>query len=54
MLSINSVPVIPPAWSPDGNRIAFVGSAGIYTVRFDGTELVSEYRAMDRSARQSN
>ena len=39
MLSINSVPVIPPAWSPDGNRIAFVGSAGIYTVRFDGTEL---------------
>ena len=44
MLSINSAPVTPPAWSPDGNRIAFVGSerggAGIYTVRFDGTELV--------------
>ena len=40
MLSRHSVPVTTPAWSPDGNRIAFVGRGGIFTVRFDGTELM--------------
>ncbi len=37
------VPLATPSWSPDGNRIAFVGKegrgSGIYTVRFDGTGL---------------
>jgi Tol biopolymer transport system component len=39
---ITTVPVMDPAWSPDGRRIAFVldrSPGGIATIRPDGTEL---------------
>ena len=39
ILNPYSTPVTTPTWSPDGNRIAFAGPGGIFTVRFDGTEL---------------
>ena len=51
------VPPVTPSWSPDGNRIAFIGDEGggpsLYTVRFDGTGLVRlPSHASFRSARQ--
>ena len=50
IFSRHSVPVSTPAWSPDGNRIAFLGKedpgVGIYTVRFDGTGLEPIYAAL--------
>ena len=43
VLMTDFVPPATPSWSLDGNRIAFVGNdrggLGIYTVRFDGTDL---------------
>ena len=41
-----------PTWSPDGERVAFGLYDGVYTVRFDGTdlqELLDDFRANDVS-----
>ena len=57
VLMTDFVPPATPSWSPDGNRIAFVGDEGggpgLYTVRFDGTGLVRlRSHASFRSAKQ--
>ena len=41
-----------PTWSPDGERVAFGFDDGLYTVRFDGTdllELLDDFRANEVS-----
>ena len=41
-----------PTWSPDGERVAFGFDDGVYTVRFDGTdllELLDDFRANEVS-----